>query len=77
MVVEPSSPKEFYMCFDRNYSFEASAWVDQCDEKNHQKPKHAICTMSCGYTSGWLSDALGSDIITVEVLCKAKGILVD
>ena len=73
MVIEPSNPKEFYMCFDRTYSFEASAWQEVCEEKKTEKPKHAICTMSCGYASGWTSEALGSDLITVEVLCKAKG----
>jgi len=72
MVIEPSNPKEFYMCFDRTYSFEASAWQKVCEKKT-EKPKHAVCTMSCGYASGWTSEALDSNLITVEVLCRAKG----
>jgi hypothetical protein len=31
------------------------------------------CTLSAGYTSGWLSGTLGHDVLTVESTCRAAG----
>jgi anti-anti-sigma regulatory factor len=33
----------------------------------------AICALSAGYTSGWLSGTLGADLIAVETECSATG----
>jgi PAS domain S-box-containing protein len=65
--VEPSSD-DSYLIFDHHHSFEADAWLDARD--GAELP---VCTMSSGYSSGWVSESVDTRLVTTEILCRARG----
>jgi V4R domain-containing protein len=36
-------------------------------------PTHAVCHLSAGYTSGWLTGAFDADLLAIETTCSANG----
>ena len=48
--------------------FEANARLSDLGES-----PHPACSLSSGYTSGWLSGTLDRDVVAVEKTCKASG----
>ncbi|KAL6058568.1 Neurofibromin 1 [Balamuthia mandrillaris] len=55
--------------FTHPFSFEADVWVraGKCG------PRNPGCIMNSGYASGWCSEVVGVDLISVELMCKARG----
>ena len=63
------SPDEnFYLLYDHLYSFEAYSW-----KKSKRSSDFPVCVMNAGYSSGWCEESFGIPLVTVEILCKAKG----
>ncbi|MEE2673303.1 MAG: V4R domain-containing protein [Myxococcota bacterium] len=48
--------------------FEANARLSKLGASEHPS-----CSLSTGYTSGWLSGSLGRDVVAVETTCRAAG----
>jgi two-component sensor histidine kinase/predicted hydrocarbon binding protein len=64
----PSPGDDFYLKFYHHNSFEAQSWI-----KAKRKSELPVCTMNCGYSSGWCAESFGMDLTTVEVCCEAQG----
>lgn len=65
---KPSQDDEFYLLYNHPHTFEADSWLQS--DKNATK---CACHMNAGYSSGWASMAYGMDLISRELLCRAKG----
>jgi len=52
-------------------------WPEQAEFHALEDPSrvapHPACTVSAGYTSGWLSGTLDADMLAVEMQCRALG----
>jgi PAS domain S-box-containing protein len=59
---------EFCLLADLPYSFEADAWLTA-----NMTSDAPVCTMSAGYSSGWCESSFGLPLVSVEILCRAKG----
>jgi two-component system cell cycle sensor histidine kinase/response regulator CckA len=57
------------MHFKQPFNFEIYSWLHHKETKN----SHPVCYINAGYISGWSSGSFGIPLITVELLCKAKG----
>lgn len=64
----PSPDTNFYLRFYHHNSFEAQSWIK--DKRTSAIP---VCTMNCGYSSGWCEASFGLPLTTVEVACEAMG----
>ncbi len=64
----PSADKDFYLIYDHPYSFEADAWL-----RHKHTSETPVCMMNAGYASGWCEASFGLSLVTVEILCRAKG----
>src|SRR6187455_962830 len=64
----PSPDEDYYLLFDHPYSFESDSWL--AAEKISDCP---VCVMNAGYSSGWCEDSFGLSLVSVEILCRAKG----
>lgn len=64
----PSPDENFMMKFKHHNSFEAQSWM-----KANKRSEIPVCTMNCGYSSGWCEESYGRALTTVEVHCEAKG----
>lgn len=64
----PSPDENFYLKFYHHNSFEAQSWI-----KAKRKSKIPVCTMNCGYSSGWCEASFGIPLTTVELTCEAQG----
>ena len=55
----------------------AGTWLDHLEANARLsdlgKSPHPACSLSSGYTSGWLSGTLDRDVIAVEETCRASG----
>jgi PAS domain S-box-containing protein len=60
--------KESYLIFDHENSFEADAWL-----KSRDASSLPVCTMSSGYSAGWVSESVGTHLVSTEILCRARG----
>jgi signal transduction histidine kinase/CheY-like chemotaxis protein len=64
----PSADGDFYLLFEHPYSFEADAWL-----RAGKRRDFAACIMNAGYSSGWCEESFGVELVSAEVLCRAKG----
>jgi two-component sensor histidine kinase/predicted hydrocarbon binding protein len=64
----PSPDEHFFLKFYHHNSFEAQAW-----KKAGRTSDIPVCTMSCGYSSGWCEESYGMPLTTVELECEAMG----
>jgi PAS domain S-box-containing protein len=64
----PTPDEEFYLVCDLPNSFEADAWLSA-----NMISDGPVCTMIAGYSSGWCESSFGMPLVTVEILCRAKG----
>jgi predicted hydrocarbon binding protein len=63
-----SSDGEFYLLYEHPYSFEADAWL-----RSGKQRDFTACIMNAGYSSGWCEASFGLDLVSTEVLCRARG----
>ncbi|MDH4473917.1 MAG: histidine kinase dimerization/phosphoacceptor domain -containing protein [Fluviicola sp.] len=64
----PSPDENYFLKFHHHNSFEAQSW-----KKVGRKSDIPVCTMSCGYSSGWCEESFGLSLTTVELECEAMG----
>lgn len=64
----PSPDENYFLKFRHHNSFEAQSW-----KKAGRKSDLPVCTMSCGYSSGWCEESFGIPLTTVELECEAMG----
>ena len=64
----PISDENYYIKFYHHNSFEAQSWI-----KDNRKSEIPVCTMNCGYSSGWCEQSFGIPLTTVEIACEAQG----
>ncbi|MES2555321.1 MAG: histidine kinase dimerization/phosphoacceptor domain -containing protein [Bacteroidota bacterium] len=64
----PSPDENYFLKFYHHNSFEAQSW-----KKVGRKSDIPVCTMSCGYSSGWCEESFGFPLTTVELECEATG----
>ncbi len=65
---KPTTDDNCYLLYDHPYSFESDAWI--AAERHTASP---VCVMSAGYSSGWCEFSFGRPLVSVEILCRAKG----
>ncbi|HEY4183870.1 MAG TPA: ATP-binding protein [Polyangia bacterium] len=59
---------DYYMLYDHPYSFESDSWLSA--KRSSDRP---VCVMNAGYSSGWCEFGVGQPLVSVEILCRAKG----
>lgn len=64
----PVPNEDYYIKFIHHNSFEAQSWV--MAERHSDIP---VCTMNCGYSSGWCEESFGLSLTAVEIECEAQG----
>jgi signal transduction histidine kinase/CheY-like chemotaxis protein len=64
----PTADNDFYLLFEHPYSFEAEAWLRAGKHRDF-----AACIMNAGYSSGWCEASFGIELVSTEVLCRARG----
>jgi two-component sensor histidine kinase/predicted hydrocarbon binding protein len=64
----PTPDEDYYIKFYHHNSFEAQSWI-----KDQRKSDIPVCTMNCGYSSGWCEQSFGFPLTTVEIACEAQG----
>lgn len=64
----PSPDENFFLKYYHHNSFEAQAW-----KKAGRHSDIPVCTMSCGYSSGWCEESFGIPLTAVELECEAHG----
>lgn len=64
----PTPDNNFYLKFYHHNSFEAQSWI-----KDKRQSAIPVCTMNCGYSSGWCAESFGIPLTTVELTCEAQG----
>jgi signal transduction histidine kinase/CheY-like chemotaxis protein len=65
---QPVVGEGFHMLYDHPYSFESDAWI-----RSGKRRQHPACIMNAGYSSGWCEESFGIELVSVEVLCRARG----
>lgn len=64
----PTPDDDFFLKFRHHNSFEAQSW-----KRAGRSSDIPVCTMSCGYSSGWCEESFGMPLTTVEIECEAMG----
>ncbi len=64
----PSPDEHYFLKYYHNNSFESQSW-----KKAGRKSAIPVCTMSCGYSSGWCEESYGFALTAVELECVASG----
>lgn len=64
----PTPDENYFLKFRHHNSFEAQSW-----KKVGRTSDIPVCTMSCGYSSGWCEESFGLSLTTVELECEAMG----
>ena len=64
----PLPNDDYYLIFDHPYSCESDAWLRA--GKTRDFP---VCIMNAGWSSGWCEQSFGVQVVSVEVMCRAKG----
>jgi signal transduction histidine kinase len=64
----PVAGDDCYLLYDHPYSFEADAWI-----RAGKRRASPACIMNAGYSSGWCEESFGQELVSVEVLCRARG----
>jgi signal transduction histidine kinase/CheY-like chemotaxis protein len=60
--------EDFLMYYDHPYAFESDAWL-----RAGRTSAFPVCIMNAGYSSGWCEESFGVELVSSEVLCRAKG----
>ena len=63
-----TSDKDFLLLYEHENSFESDSWK----AANLQSPM-PVCVMNAGYSAGWTSEAFSRELVSAEILCRAKG----
>ena len=64
----PTPDDDYYLLYDHPYSFESDSWLGA-----GRKTDSPVCVMNAGYSSGWCEQSFGMPLVSVEILCRAKG----
>ncbi|MEX1002359.1 MAG: histidine kinase dimerization/phosphoacceptor domain -containing protein [Crocinitomicaceae bacterium] len=64
----PSPDENFFLKYIHHNSFESQAWI-----RAGRTSETAVCTMNCGYSSGWCEESFGISLTAVEINCEASG----
>lgn len=64
----PTPDTHFFLRYYHHNSFEAQSW--KAAGRTSGVP---VCTMSCGYSSGWCEESFGIPLTAVELECEAMG----
>ncbi len=64
----PTQDDDCCLLYDHPNSFESDAWL--AAGRSSTSP---VCAMSAGYSSGWCEQSFGRRLVSVEILCRAKG----
>jgi PAS domain S-box-containing protein len=64
----PSPDEHYYLVYDHPHSFEADSWLAA-----QKATTQSVCVMNAGYSSGWCEDSFGLPLVSVEILCRARG----
>lgn len=64
----PTSDEAHYLICDHDHSFEADAWLAA-----GRKAEFPVCVMNAGYASGWCEATFGVELVSQEIMCRAKG----
>ncbi|MBW2454878.1 MAG: XylR N-terminal domain-containing protein, partial [Deltaproteobacteria bacterium] len=64
----PSADDQFTLLYDHPYSFECDAWL-----RDGRKTDTPVCIMNAGYSSGWCEESFGLPLVSIEMLCRARG----
>jgi signal transduction histidine kinase len=65
-VLEPD--ERFVLRYRHPNSFEAAAWLSE-----GRRASAPVCTMSAGYSSGWVQESFGLPLVAIETSCRAMG----
>lgn len=64
----PVPNEDYFIKYIHHNSFEAQAWI-----KAGRKSSGPVCTMNCGYSSGWCEESFDVPLTAVEIACEAQG----
>jgi len=64
----PSADRDYFLLYEHPYSFEADAWL-----RSGKRRDFAACIMNAGYSSGWCEASFDVELVSTEVLCRARG----
>lgn len=76
LQARPEAGDSFFLYSDHICSFEADSWMStKSNSILESMPKGPVCILGAGYSSGWVSSCFHfpSELLAVELLCKAKG----
>jgi signal transduction histidine kinase len=59
---------DYYLLFDHPYSFESDAWL-----RAGKSRSFPVCIMNAGWSSGWCEESFGVQLVSSEVMCRARG----
>ncbi|MHA1820260.1 MAG: XylR N-terminal domain-containing protein [Promethearchaeota archaeon] len=60
--------ENFLLIYEHPNTFESELFIQE-----NRKMDHEICFFSAGYSAGWCSEAFNLNLMSKEILCKAKG----
>ena len=60
--------EDYYLVYDHPYSFESDAW-----QRAGRSATFPVCIMNAGYSSGWCEASFGIELVSSEILCRARG----
>lgn len=64
----PVPDENFLLIYNHHNSFEADTWIQA------KKPTDLpVCVMNAGWSSGWCQESFGIDLVSSEILCRARG----
>jgi signal transduction histidine kinase len=64
----PTPDEAHYLICDHERSFEADAWL-----ATGRIAEFPVCVMGAGYASGWCEASLDLELVSKEVMCRARG----
>ncbi|KAL6043570.1 PPM-type phosphatase domain-containing protein [Balamuthia mandrillaris] len=67
----PLNEAGFYVVYDQYHAFEADTWR-RASQKQPKGLEH-VCVSSAGYYSGWCSRCFGMNLVSAQILCRARG----
>ncbi len=64
----PGPDSDFTLVYDHPFSFESDAWI-----RGGQRSDFPVCVMNAAYSSGWCAQTFGKELVSSEILCRARG----
>ncbi len=64
----PSPDDDFLLIYEHPSSFEADSWL-----RSGKRAAIPICFMNSGYSSGWCQESFDTNLVSVEISCRAAG----